>query len=195
MPIYQRKSGVWYIDIRAPSGSRIRQSTGTQNKQEAQRLHDKLKHDLWQQEKLDQKPLRLWEEAALRWLHEKQEKKSIQSDIYRLRGLSMFKGIYLHNLTRDLVMHSIAKTMQGKANATKNRYLALVRAILNKAANEWLWIESPYTANPNAASAGSRLPKPKGSSLRCPNTWQAWQHLVLPQDYGKATLSICAGNS
>ena len=79
MPIYQRKSGVWYIDIRAPSGSRIRQSTGTQNKQEAQRLHDKLKHDLWQQEKLDQKPLRLWEEAALRWLHEKQEKKSIKS--------------------------------------------------------------------------------------------------------------------
>lgn len=141
MPIYQRKSGVWYIDIRAPSGSRIRQSTGTQNKQEAQRLHDKLKHDLWQQEKLDQKPPRLWEEAALRWLHEKQEKKSIQSDICRLRGLSMFKGIYLHNLTRDLVMHSIAKTMQGKANATKNRYLALVRAILNKAANEWLWID------------------------------------------------------
>ena len=93
MPIYQRKSGVWYIDIRAPSGSRIRQSTGTQNKQEAQRLHDKLKYDLWQQEKLDKKPPRLWEEAALRWLHEKQEKKSIQSDIYRLRGLSMFKDV------------------------------------------------------------------------------------------------------
>ena len=141
MPIYQRKSGVWYIDIRAPSGSRIRQSTGTQNKQEAQRLHDKLKHDLWQQEKLDQKPLRLWEEAALRWLHENRKRKASKAIFTGCADFPCLKGIYLHNLTRDLVMHSIAKTMQGKANATKNRYLALVRAILNKAANEWLWID------------------------------------------------------
>ncbi len=26
-------------------------------------------------------------------------------------------------------------------NSTKNRYLALIRAILNKAADEWLWLE------------------------------------------------------
>ena len=126
MPIYKRNN-VWYIDIWTESGSRIRQSAGTKNQQEAQRLHDKLKHELWQQAKVGEMPKRLWEEAALRWLHEKKDKKSIQSDIVRLRGLSVFNGYYLHELTREFVMGSIEKIKQGKANATKNRYIALVR--------------------------------------------------------------------
>ena len=140
MPIYKRNN-VWYIDISTESGSRIRQSAGTKNQQEAQRLHDKLKHELWQQAKVGEMPKRFWEEAALRWLHEKKDKKSIQSDIVRLRGLSVFNGYYLHELTREFVMGSIEKIKQGKTNATKNRYIALVRAILNKAANEWLWLD------------------------------------------------------
>ena len=118
MPIYKRNN-VWYIDIWTESGSRIRQSAGTKNQQEAQRLHDKLKHELWQQAKVGEMPKRLWEEAALRWLHEKKDKKSIQSDIVRLRGLSVFNGYYLHELTREFVMGSIEKIKQGKANATK----------------------------------------------------------------------------
>ena len=106
MPIYKRNN-VWYIDISTESGSRIRQSAGTKNQQEAQRLHDKLKHELWQQAKIGEMPKRFWEEAALRWLHEKKDKKSIQSDIVRLRGLSVFNGYYLHELTREFVMGSI----------------------------------------------------------------------------------------
>lgn len=50
MPIYKRENGVYYIDITTQSGQRIRQSSRTKDKSEAQRLHDKLKHELWQQE-------------------------------------------------------------------------------------------------------------------------------------------------
>ena len=48
MPIYKRENGVYYIDITTQSGQRIRQSSRTKEKNEAQRLHDKLKHELWQ---------------------------------------------------------------------------------------------------------------------------------------------------
>ena len=56
MPIYKRENGVYYIDITTQSGQRIRQSSRTKDKNEAQRLHDKLKHELWQQENFNEKP-------------------------------------------------------------------------------------------------------------------------------------------
>ena len=58
MPIYLR-NGVYYVDIRTESGRRIRQSVGTKNKKEAQKLHDKLTYELWQNEHFDEKPKRL----------------------------------------------------------------------------------------------------------------------------------------
>ena len=141
MPIYQRKSGVWYIDIRTPSGSRIRQSTGTQNKQEAQRLHDKLKYEQWLTHKIGETPEHTWEEAAVRWIHEKGgEKKSIQDDLSRLRGLTVaFKGKTLAELNRDCITTAIAAFPC--SNSTKNRYIALIRAILRKAEFEWHWLD------------------------------------------------------
>ena len=141
MPIYQRKNGVWYIDIRTPSGSRIRQSTGTQNKQEAQRLHDKLKYEQWLTHKVGETPQHTWEEVAVRWIHEKgDEKKSIQDDLSRLRGLTVaFKGKTLAELNRDCITTAIAAFPC--SNSTKNRYIALIRAILRKAEFEWHWLD------------------------------------------------------
>ena len=80
MPIYLRK-GVYYVDIRTESGRRIRQSAGTKNKQEAQRLHNKLTYELWQHEHFDEKPKRLWEEAAVKWIEENVRKKIIGNDL------------------------------------------------------------------------------------------------------------------
>ena len=138
MPIYLRK-GVYYVDIRTESGRRIRQSAGTKNKQEAQRLHNKLTYELWQHEHFDEKPKRLWEEAAVKWIEENGSKKSIGNDLCRLRGLPELRGIYLHHLTRDFIMDTVAK--KNCSDSTKNRYLALIRAILNKAVKEWGWLE------------------------------------------------------
>ncbi|MDO4641047.1 MAG: site-specific integrase [Neisseria sp.] len=128
------------MDIRLKSGRRIRQSAGTKDKQEAQRLHDKLKYELWQQEQMGEKPKRLWDEAAVRWIEEMSaEKKSIGSDISRLRGLGTFRGLMLKHMTRETIMATIS--VLPCSNSTKNRYLALVRAILNKATNEWMLLE------------------------------------------------------
>lgn len=137
--IYQR-NGTWYMDIRTPSGERVRRSLGTQDKQKAQELRSKLEHEFWQQSRLGIKPKKLWDEAALKWLEEKKhEKKSIDDDISRLRNLPQLRGIFLDELTRDIIMAAIEP--KKCKPSTKNRYIALVRAILYKARDEWGWID------------------------------------------------------
>ena len=136
--LYQR-NGTWYLDIRTESGERIRRSTGTQDYQQAKKLLEQLKHELWQQQYLNIRPKRLWDEAAAKWLKEKQDKKSIRSDIGRLRALGALRGKDLASLDRRTIMQTVIALPCG--NSTKNRYLALIRAILNKAAREWEWLD------------------------------------------------------
>lgn len=139
MSIYQRKNGFWYVDLSTKSGKRIRQSTGTKSKEESLRLYDKLKYELWTSNHFDEKPRKLWDEAAVRWIDEMGAKKSIDKDLSRLRGLPELRGIYLQHLSRDFIMTVVAE--KTCSNSTKNRYLALIRAILNKAVKEWGWLD------------------------------------------------------
>ncbi|MDO4997353.1 MAG: site-specific integrase [Neisseria sp.] len=125
--------------MRTPSGKRIRRSAGTQDIQKAKELRDKLAHEFWQQRYIGIKPKRLWDEAVVQWLHEKADKKSIDTDINRLRQLGKLRGIFLHDLTREVIM-GVINELPCKAS-TKNRYIALVRAILYKARDEWEWID------------------------------------------------------
>ncbi|MDU4301259.1 MAG: site-specific integrase [Eikenella corrodens] len=139
MSIHLNKHGIWQISLRTPSGKRLRRTTGTRDRREAQELHDKLKHELWRQEKLGEKPKRIWDEACIRWLQENQGKKSLDSDKIKIRLLPELRGLLLEDMTRDLI-HSVVnrKTCSG---STKNRYFALIRAILNKCVNEWDWLD------------------------------------------------------
>lgn len=139
MSIHLNKHGIWQISLRMPSGQRFRHTAGTADRREAQELHDKLKHELWRQEKLGEKPKRLWDEACIRWLQENQGKKSLDSDKIKIRLLPELRGLLLEDMTRDLI-HSVVnrKTCSG---STKNRYFALIRVILNKCVNEWDWLD------------------------------------------------------
>ena len=139
MPIIKR-NGIWYVDIRAASGKRIRRSTGTEDKQKAQELHDKLKHELWRNDHLDEKPNVLWDTAALRWLKEMDHKKSIRDDLTKVRRLENFRGLFLKDLSKQFILSEIDKLDVSKS--TKNRYLAFIRSVLNKCVDEWEWLES-----------------------------------------------------
>jgi hypothetical protein len=81
----------------------------------------------------------LWDEACIRWLQENQGKKSLDSDKIKIRLLPELRGLLLEDISRDLI-HSVVnrKTCSG---STKNRYFALIRAILNKCVNEWDWLD------------------------------------------------------
>ena len=60
----RKRGSVWWIDIAAPSGERVRRSAETGNKAQAQELHDKLRSELWRLQKLGDRLRRIWQDAA-----------------------------------------------------------------------------------------------------------------------------------
>ena len=141
----RKRSQIWWIDFTAPNGQRIRRSTGTTNQQQAQELHDQLKAEFWRVHKLGEKPQRLWQEAALCWVKEKQGKKDITKDIAKLKWFDAFlRDVPLDAINKDLINH-IADAKESEPNITSggtvNRYLALLRAILRRAWLEWEWVD------------------------------------------------------
>lgn len=143
MPIYQRGE-TWWIDFTAPDGSRVRRSAGTKSKKEAQELHDSLKAESWRTKNLGAKPTRTWQEAVIKWLTEQDHKRSLETDKYHLRWLHEHLGDITLNQIDKALLEKIteAKKAEGSSNATTNRILSLVRAILNRAKDEWEWIDS-----------------------------------------------------
>ena len=145
MPISKRNK-TWWIDVTTSSGVRVRQSAGTQVKAEAQQLHDRIKSEAWRVEKLNEKPSRTWDEAAVLWLRETSHKKDHEGDKSKLRWLTQhLRGVELNRIDREMVAQ-IASLKQVEASAaTTNRHLALLRSILRRAEREWEWIaKAPY---------------------------------------------------
>lgn len=83
----------------------------------------------------------------MRWLKEQSHKATLCTDITHLRWMDRFlKGKALDAIDRDLIDRiTDAKRDEGVTNATVNRVLEVLRAILRKAVNEWEWIDrAPY---------------------------------------------------
>lgn len=141
MSLYKR-GNVWWICFTSPSGKRIRQSARTEDKQQAQEYHDKLKAELWRVHKLGDKPRRTWQEAIVRWCREREYKADIEKDKGKLRWLHQYLGqSYLDEITRDLI-DAIADQKKREASpSTANRYLSLIRSILHMARDDWEWID------------------------------------------------------
>lgn len=138
-----KRGGIWWIDFVSPSGQRVRRSTETANKALAQELHDQLKADSWRIAKLGEKPRRTWNEAVVRWLKESTHKATLDSDKGHLRWLDPYLGgKCLEDISRTLIDRiTDARLAQGRRNATANRTLAVIRAILRRCVNEWEWLD------------------------------------------------------
>jgi integrase len=154
MSLYRRNT-VWWVRFTAPGGERVRRSTGTAKKEAAQEYHDRLKAEIWKTQQLGRKPRRTWEQAAVRWLKEKAHKASLDADRMHLRWLDgHLRGMELSAINRAVLDRLVeAKRAEGVSNATVNRSMEVVRAILRKAANEWEWLDR--------APAVRMLPEPK----------------------------------
>ena len=142
MPLYKRGS-IWWVNIVVPDGERIRRSTGTESKTLAQEFHDKLKAELWRISKLGDKPRHTWNEAVVRWLKEQSHKATIEMDKIHLRWLDAFlNGKPLDTISRSMIDKiTEAKLAEGVTNATVNRVLEILRAILRRCVNEWEWLD------------------------------------------------------
>ncbi len=139
----RKRGGQWWIDFYAPSGERIRRSTGTADKALALELHDKLKAEAWRIAKLGERPRRTWNDAVVRWLKESTHKATLDMDKAHLRWLHGFLGgkdlDAINRATVDRITE--AKLGEGVTNATVNRVLEVVRAILRRCVNDWEWLD------------------------------------------------------
>jgi integrase len=142
MSLYKRGE-TWWVSFTAPDGQRIRCSARTADKQLAKEYEVQLAAKLWRIHRLGEKPRRMWQEATVQWLREKEHKKDIRQDRSKLKWLHHYFGhLYLDEITRDLISEVAEAKKLDASPATANRYLALIRSIFRIARDEWEWLDT-----------------------------------------------------
>jgi integrase len=142
MSLYQRKdSSHWWVKITF-NGRAVQRSSGTADKKQAQEYHDRLKVQLWEQERLGVKARRSWKEAVVRWLTETSDKATHHEDKKKLIWLNPYLGeLMLDEVNLDAIDTIRAAKLKEASKATTNRYLALIRSVLIRSRDEWEWID------------------------------------------------------
>ena len=136
--LYKRKdSRYWWIKLK--SQNRVYQkSSGTTNKTRARQLEGELRDQLWRTKHLSHG--KTFADAAIRWIDDHQHKRSLDTDLLILEWFRPhLEDTLLVEITRDRV-EELRKLKKGKP-ATVNRHMALLRAILRAARDDWEWVE------------------------------------------------------
>jgi integrase len=143
--LYKRSKGspYWWGKFKLPGRPGIQESSRTQDRDRAQEWHDKRQAALWRESKLGERPVHTWKQAVVRWNVES-HKADARGDVAKFRWLDRhFADKTLPELTRDVVMTAVREKAAATTNSTGNRYLALIRAVLRRAAIEWEWLDRP----------------------------------------------------
>jgi integrase len=133
MSLYKRGETYW-CEWQV-SGQRIRETTGTTDKQAAQEYHDRRRAELWREVKLGDIRVSSWDEAALQWVTEHaQYKKSYDDDRLRLIWLTeKLTRQPITSISTDVMLEIRKDLMETRAASTANRFLAIISAVLNYA--------------------------------------------------------------
>ena len=123
--------------------SEFNRGTETEDLKKAQEYHDRLKAEFWRVTKLGEKPRRRWQEAVVRWCRETRHKATHERDVHHFRELDKYLSRkYLDEIGRDMVDHVTAERLKdGVSHVTVNRMLAVLRAVLRRAAYDWEWLD------------------------------------------------------
>ncbi|MDV6345066.1 site-specific integrase [Nitrosomonas sp. Is37] len=127
-----------------PNGKRIRQSAGTESRQDAEALLAKIRLEAFREHHFGIKPQRSWQEAVVRYLTIKANLRSYR-DVQRIcRMLDPYmSNLTLNQINGDVIWSVVqGQLKKGNTPATVNRYLALMRNLLKMARDEWQWIDS-----------------------------------------------------
>ena len=143
-----RRNEIWYASYSLPGGKRIKESLGTKDKRQAQELHDKRKAELWRVEKLGDLPDVTFEEACLRWLEEKADKKSLNSDKSRIEfWLEHFEGIRLKDISEAKIYSAVSRMHNRK---TKEIWKQKVQAAIRKGKEPPVYEPKPVSTQTKA---------------------------------------------
>ncbi len=149
-----RRNEIWYASYSLPGGKRIKESLGTKDKRQAQELHDKRKAELWRVEKLGDLPDVTFEEACLRWLEEKADKKSLDSDKSRIEfWLEHFEGIRLKDISEAKIYSAVSRMHNRK---TKEIWKQKVQAAIRKGKELPVYEPKPVSTQTKAKHLGDK---------------------------------------
>lgn len=151
MSLYKRKnSEFWWINI-AHGGQRVRRSSGTADRVEAQRIHDEIKAELWKTEPKFAGVT--WGKAVAAWCAVELRSES------ELLSLAKFGRGFPDRLLTQVTADAIDKRLREfcKTPGTYIRYRTMLAAILNLAKNRG-WLREPPKL---AVWKGKRAPKPR----------------------------------
>uniref|UniRef100_A0A3B0M8P5 Tyrosine recombinase XerC n=1 Tax=Arsenophonus endosymbiont of Trialeurodes vaporariorum TaxID=235567 RepID=A0A3B0M8P5_9GAMM len=169
MSITQR-NGIRHCHFFTPSDKRIRRSLGTKDKKQAKELYDKMKSEAWRIDVLKDLPIRTFEECCIRWIKEKEHKRSIEDDKSKIAFfLQYFSGRDIPTITAEEVNNAVSSMINRKhyqiceskrdaairrgqkpptyipipvSSATKSQHLSFMRSLLRATANNWGWMKS-----------------------------------------------------
>lgn len=164
------RGGVWHCHFFTPAGKRVRRSPGTADKKQALELHDKLKAEAWRVDEIGDLPTRTFEDACLRWLDEKEHKRSLDDDKVKMeffvghfsgRDISTITGEEIQKIVSKMVNRNHRRKWEVQRDAalrdgkpvpdfkdkpvsagTRSHYLSFMRSLLRAAANEWGWMKT-----------------------------------------------------
>jgi integrase len=160
--VYLRGKTWWARFTHPKTGERIRFSCQTSDKTLAIEYADRKKAEAWRETVFKEKPKRQWIEAAIRWIEERSiKKRSISDDARKLDLLNPIMGqVLLDEINNDFVREKVVRGFLMKRNlkpATINRYVTLIKSILNIAMKEWEWIDQvPYLSKPGSSGERQR---------------------------------------
>lgn len=143
--IFKRPDSRFYwMNVTLPNGERLRQSTGTESRDEAEAYLAKHTLDAYRAAHFGIKPPRLWNDAVVRYLTVKQHLRSFKDTERICRSLDRYLSkLTLQQIDGDVVWAVIqGESKKGNKPATINRYLALMRSLLRMARDEWQWIDT-----------------------------------------------------
>jgi|SRR5690554_86626 len=132
------RGGVWHIEKRV-NGRRLRESTGTGSRVEAEQYLIRRLEEIRQQSVYGVRPNRIWREAALKYVKDHKHKRSIKRDVQDLKALDGYIGkLPVNHVHAGSLQKFIdARRKEGVKAATVNRSLAVARRILRLCAELW----------------------------------------------------------
>jgi integrase len=144
------RGGVWHID-KVISGTRICESTGTSDLEEAEALLMRRLQAARATRLFGAREEHTFRQAATKYLEENQHKRSLERDARALATLDPYIGeLPVQRVHHDTLQAFVRARLEARISpGTINRDLAVVRRILNLSARLWrdasdrTWLETP----------------------------------------------------
>lgn len=131
----------WWVRI-SVAGRKTRRSTGTEDRKQAEEFEQRERERLWRLHKLGDRGAVRWAAVAERWLAETNKRSKEKDEIILAWFEPHLKDEPVSAIDRDAIEELRKMALDdGMSPATVDRYMALLRAILRKCAEEWRYLD------------------------------------------------------